>query len=420
MVEEARVIKFERLSALVREEVLEAAERGLPLNYGVIRHIALRINLEHKLIDDFRASKSWVAKFVRQCCSRKVTHFVTSKSLRCRHDVEAEAEAFVKAVREEMKKYPRSAFRQRRSDSCEQGAPVGSKQVMRLVHSVSSLTHSFTAMPVIYADGRLGEKLLVILPERGGVFPQCGHWQAPNLLVMAGKTHIMTKAQVPTFVEECVVGSSSPPLTILLVDSWSGFTDHSNVLSKVPDGKEVRLMTIPAGATALCQPLDVYFFRVFKRYIRRIYDHVAHHHPDFTYNRDNILKVSAWLTKTNGEGRGWKSSPALMQQRRTTRMVKAWLLRCCITIADCPFGTRLGTTDEQNSISTISEIPRVVVTVAGDVKDDRPKSSCLSLMYNFSEQEQERSLSSRCSFSLDLDQTTATEIPLHSLSLDSC
>lgn len=170
---------------------------------------------------------------------------------------------------------------------------MGVREVTRVVRSTASLTHSFTAMPVIYADGRLGDKLLVILKEKNGVFPQAGHWQAPNLLVMAGTTHIMTKAQVPCFVRECVAGPSTPPLTILLVDSWAGFRDHANMLSQVPSGKEVRPMTIPAGATYLCQPLDVYFFRLFKRFIRRLHDYAIQHHPGFAADsRDGILKVS--------------------------------------------------------------------------------------------------------------------------------
>ncbi|VDP39129.1 unnamed protein product [Heligmosomoides polygyrus] len=120
-------------------------------------------------------------------------------------------------------------------------------------------------MPVIYVDGRLAEKLLVVLKEKYGVFSQTGHWQAPSLLVMAATTHIMTKSLVPRFVREFVPVSSGPPLTILLVDSWAGLKDHTNVLPEVPNGK--KWMTIPAGATYLYQPLDVYFFRLFKRYI---------------------------------------------------------------------------------------------------------------------------------------------------------
>lgn len=175
---------------------------------------------------------------------------------------------------------------------CRTLAPVGAKQVHRVVQSMSSLTHSYTVVPVLYADGRLGEKLFVILPEAGGSFPRRGHWSATNLLVVPGTTHMMRKDQVPLLIEECVM-ATSPPYTIVLLDSWSGFKDHSNVLSGVPPNKQMRIMTIPPGATALCQPLDVYFFRLFKRFIRKIHENALHLKPDFNcFARDNTLKVT--------------------------------------------------------------------------------------------------------------------------------
>ncbi|KAK6056732.1 hypothetical protein COOONC_05759 [Cooperia oncophora] len=305
---ESKVVKFQRLSALLREQVLEATEQendtsisALPLSYAVIRQMAIRLNTDHNLIEGFKASKSWIASFVRECglCSRRVTRSVTIRNIRQRKDVEVEAGSFVSRIREEMKRYHLSAFANADQTGINKEivskrtlAPCGSKQVMRS-GAIHFITDALLPVPVMYADGRLGDNLLVMLSERGGVFPRCGHWQASNLLVMAGKSHIMTKSQVPSFVKECVVGSSSPPFTILLVDSWAGFTDHTNVLSEVPQGKELRLMTIPAGATALCQPLDVYFFGLFERYIRCIYDHVGHYHHGFTFGRDNILKVSS-------------------------------------------------------------------------------------------------------------------------------
>ncbi|VDL74868.1 unnamed protein product [Nippostrongylus brasiliensis] len=91
---------------------------------------------------------------------------------------------------------------------------------------------------------------------------------------------------------ERVAGSSGPPFTNLLVDSWAGFRDHTNVVSQAPHGKEVWLMSLPAGATSLCQPTDAYFFRLFKRYIRQLHNHVIQHHPEFNVSSpDNILKV---------------------------------------------------------------------------------------------------------------------------------
>ncbi|KAK6056731.1 tc5 transposase [Cooperia oncophora] len=212
-----------RLSALLREQVLEATEQALPLSYAVIRQMAIRLNTDHNLIEGFKASKSWIASFVRECglCSRRVTRFVTIRNIRQRKDVELEANSFVSRIREEMKRYHLSAF-----------ANADQTGINKEIVSKSALV-------------------------RQGV----RGW------------------------------ASSPPFTILLVDSWAGFTDHTNVLSEVPQGKELRLMTIPAGATALCQPLDVYFFGLFKRYIRRIYDHVAHYHHGFTFGRDNILKI---------------------------------------------------------------------------------------------------------------------------------
>ncbi|KAK6057470.1 hypothetical protein COOONC_05016 [Cooperia oncophora] len=71
---------------------------GLPLSYAIIRHTAIRLNSEHNLVDDFKASKSWIGKFVRECGlrSRKVTRFVTTATLRSKDDVEAAADGFVK------------------------------------------------------------------------------------------------------------------------------------------------------------------------------------------------------------------------------------------------------------------------------------------------------------------------------------
>ncbi|ETN83363.1 hypothetical protein NECAME_07424 [Necator americanus] len=74
--------------------------------------------------------------------------------------------------------------------------------------------------------------------------------------------------------------------------------------------------------------------------------------------------------------RAWRSSPALIQQRRGTVS------------------------------STISEIPRVVVTAVGEGMGERPKTPCLSLLYDFTEEQNEHSPSlPRCSIGSETEPT---------------
>ncbi|VDO19794.1 unnamed protein product [Heligmosomoides polygyrus] len=103
------------------------------------------------------------------------TLFVTTRSLRNREKIEAAAVAFEKSVKREMERYPLSIFCNidqtgisKEVESNRTLAPIGMKQVSRVVQSLSSLTHSYTAVPVPYADGRLRDKLFLILQEASG------------------------------------------------------------------------------------------------------------------------------------------------------------------------------------------------------------------------------------------------------------
>ena len=60
----------------------------------------------------------------------------------------------------------------------------------------------------------------------------------------------------------------------------------------VPSGKQVTIRNIPPGATSIAQPLDVYFFRVFKDFVRRVHRHIAICSIRFTIaERSNILRI---------------------------------------------------------------------------------------------------------------------------------
>lgn len=63
---------------------------------------------------------------------------------------------------------------------------------------------------------------------------------------------------------------------------------------RMPQRKESTIMNLPKGSTSMIQPLDVYFFRVFKSFVRRIHQHVMAHEEIINFpiaRRDNILTV---------------------------------------------------------------------------------------------------------------------------------
>lgn len=169
-------------------------------------------------------------------------------------------------------------------------------QVEVVAKNVSATQHSYTILPIIKADGTLGEKLYVVLQEPGGRFPQKGHVMLDNLIVRAASTHIMTKSLMLDWFKECVAHPSSPREQLVLVDSWSSFKDHASIQSVVPPGKKLTIRNIPAGTTSFAQPLDIYFFHPFKAMVKRVTSFVQVNDEDIDFPvhlRDNRLQVSS-------------------------------------------------------------------------------------------------------------------------------
>lgn len=121
------------------------------------------------------------------------------------------------------------------------------------------------------------------------IIPEYGHWSALILHIVAGTSHIVTKQQLPRFIRECMIGSSVALLTVVLLDRRHEFGDHLNLVFEVSVGKELQSLTLPQGATILCQLLDVHFVWLFKGFICRIHEHVFR--MDFNcFSRENTYK----------------------------------------------------------------------------------------------------------------------------------
>ena len=171
-------------------------------------------------------------------------------------------------------------------------AEVGVKSVECVVQCKTATTHSFTMMPLVSADGKLAPKLLIVLQEPGAKFPLKGHYMADNLVALPGYSHIMTKGHMVEWLRRVVFGPNSPLIRYLLVDSWPAFKDDAAFQSFVPAGRTFAKRNIPAGATSMVQPLDVFFFRPFKAMVKRITGYVrAMEVPFVVSQRDNILML---------------------------------------------------------------------------------------------------------------------------------
>lgn len=172
-------------------------------------------------------------------------------------------------------------------------------------------------MPLVYADGSMGDFLFVVLQEPKGQFPKTKQiFNAQNLVVTAGTSHIMTKEHMKQWVSkvsdfilfvdifelsifvlmiivQCIFTPSTPSNElVILLDSRTSFRDKAAIDSSLPPGMTLHTRQIPAGTTGICQPLDVFFFRPFKGLVRRIQTHAFKNYPTFiAFKRDNILKL---------------------------------------------------------------------------------------------------------------------------------
>ena len=294
-----RLASIRALALKLQEAAFSKMEERITLHD--LQEMARALHAEMK-IPRFEASSSWITRFKREygIVSRRITTFSSRRSLL---DEEASRQAGEQFVEETRRIIAEGGFEPhlvvnadqiglvKQLTSARSLAPRGVRTVERTVQAVRSTTHSYTILPLLYADGHLSPKLFVVLAEKNGQFPRSFRNTAENLVVRSHTSHIMTKGLMVEWIRECVVPELSEK-TLLILDHWTSFRDHETIQSLVPDGKSLIVRNIPPGATSRVQPLDVFFFRQFKRVMRRIHEYVNANVPEFEIaRRDNILRV---------------------------------------------------------------------------------------------------------------------------------
>ena len=118
-------------------------------------------------------------------------------------------------------------------------------------------------------------------------------FNALNIFVTASKSGKLTSNHVKTWLND-VFFPNVGPKSILLLDSWSGHCPDIIAETKPDSVTDFVSLTIPAGTTGRIQPLDVYFFRMWKNFIRYFSDMVMMLDLAIDLHvRNNILKLQS-------------------------------------------------------------------------------------------------------------------------------
>lgn len=255
--------------------------------------------------DWFKASPSWVARWKRsnKVVSRKITKVLSSKQIRSLPDVSATISTFRNETRNKISKY----LPQEISNTDQSGfniellsertlAGKGGTIISASVQQSHSLTHSYTIQPLISMSGELIQPLFIVLQERSGEFgPNVSEdlFKHPEISIHCNTSGKVTKEMLKKWFQDIYFESFSSK-SLLLLDSYSGHKDLTEVKKCLPRNKKFEIAQISPGITSSCQPLDVFFFRSYKSFVRRLSDHITHHRTDLKlHHRNTVLKLQA-------------------------------------------------------------------------------------------------------------------------------
>ena len=255
--------------------------------------------------EDFKASPSWLLRFKKRSriAVRTITHIVSKKSIENMDVITAKGMSFVDAIKPLINPSTLSSFYnvdqsgfKKELHSGGTLAFKGSRKIEAKVQSVGSTTHSYTIMPLISADGILHTPMFVVLQETGDTFgPRVSQTmkKPPNLRIACSKSGLVKKQLMNEWFLKIFL-KGYPLEKHLLCDSLSTYKNTSSIDEVKPDNQIYHLHIIPEGTTGSVQPLDVFFFRQWKSFVKKISDHVIMEDLNIQFfQRDNILTLQS-------------------------------------------------------------------------------------------------------------------------------
>lgn len=271
----------------------EARKNRRPVTSRNLKEWACIAALKFKTSENFKfkASDSWVSKFkgkykIRQ---RKVTRYIKSKKALDVDEIDRIATNFQNTIKNLSKQFDLDFVLNSDQTGCEYRVAVnrtlsfrGEKTTEAYLGDFSKVTHSYTAQYCVTASGKLLPKVFLCVQEPLGKFGPRVQVAVNNLMedfknieVTASKSGKLTKSHVLTFTETIIAPYVENKNFLLILDSWGGQKDPSLFHQRFTneDGeRNSSVEIIPPHCTPIAQPLDVFFFRQVKIFIKHLHN----------------------------------------------------------------------------------------------------------------------------------------------------
>ena len=277
--------KYQQIAQFCKESFDSARARGIPVHDRTLRSWAL-MKARELSVTRFKASERWIQQFKAKyrISSRKIVRFVSYRHQQTQDEIKEAVQEllndYVRTVRTRFD--PSEVFNTDQSGfnyivhTNRTLSYTGERTTHGAVSSVNALTHSYAIQPILSMKGELVGKLYVNLQEKENQFGPRVARDLPvfeNLYVTCSKSGKLTKSLVKEWSRNVfseVVGRLHSKNCALYVDSWGGHRE-----SELYESPEVDILVkvFPKGATSIVQPLDVYCFRQWKDFAKRLSEH---------------------------------------------------------------------------------------------------------------------------------------------------
>lgn len=308
--EKPRMADIERSVLLLFKE---HAQKNAIIHVRTLKHwgLQIRAQVDPELELNFSASDSWIYRFKKRnrIVSRKITHTVGKKFAQKEEEILKTSEIFVTHIRNlidlrqlhaaQILNMDQSRF-EKELHSGRTLRAKGGKKIFCAVGSEPATSHSYMIMPVVSMDGDILLPMYLLSSEPNRRFPRNKPHDPYNIKSFAGGSVNMNKNDLRIMLTEVFwpsLRSIHKEGLLLLLDSWSANKDEALITSTVPESIEgFKWQLIPPRCTGHIQPIDVYFFRPYKAFVRFITDTIIPTTDTNIWHRDRFIGLQSVAT----------------------------------------------------------------------------------------------------------------------------